>query len=58
MTVHIDELHSEVAPVNSGRPVEASDRRSPEWFADESWAASYERLRWVEARTKAEDFSD
>jgi hypothetical protein len=58
MTVHIDELHSDIAPGGGDPPASPSNTQSPGWIRDELVASALRRREWLEARTAAEAFSD
>ncbi len=58
MTVHIDELHSDIAPAGGGPPAAPTDPPSPAWKRDEAVASALRRRAWLQARTAAEAFSD
>jgi hypothetical protein len=59
VTVHVDELHSEVAPAPSaGRSSDASERNRPPWEAEERWCEQRGRLEWLARRVCAVDFDD
>ena len=60
MTVHVDELHSEVV-VPTGTPAAGSqDGRgaTPPWVAQEQWRQARRRAEWLAERTCAEGFDD
>ncbi len=56
MSVHVDELHSEVAPARSA----AESAREPQnpWAAEEHWQEMCRHTAWLAARVRAEDFDD
>ena len=56
MTVHIQELHSDVVPHGVRGP--ADDRPEPPWLAEERWHAERARAEWLARRTCAADFDD
>ena len=58
MTVHIDELHSELAPTGGAREASPSNAESPSWMREEMLTAALRRRDWIEARTAAEAFVD
>ncbi|MGH3823171.1 MAG: hypothetical protein ACRDRA_10115 [Pseudonocardiaceae bacterium] len=60
MTVHIDELHSDVVPTGGGSASsgEARRRDEPEWMAQQRWSEARCRSDWLAQRVCAVDFDD
>jgi hypothetical protein len=59
VTVHVDELHSEVTPVGSPPPPSTTDDQRPSpWAAEDQWQATQRRAEWLQRRTAAECFDD
>jgi hypothetical protein len=56
VTVHIQELHSDVVPHGGGG--HGDDRPEPPWTAEERWCAQRARAEWLARRTCAVDFDD
>ena len=57
MSVHIDELHSEVVPSAPG-PGGPAATTEPPWAAQERWCSDRDRAAWLAARVGAEGFDD
>jgi hypothetical protein len=58
MTVHVDEVHSDVAPVPSAPGDQPGTHRPPPWEAEERWREDQDRAAWVARRVCAVDFDD
>jgi hypothetical protein len=58
MSVHIDELHSDVAPVRAVPGDATEARMDPPWTADERWREERDRAAWLARRVAAVDFDD
>lgn len=57
MTVHIQELHSDVVPLGGAASAEGR-RPEPPWEAEERWCAQRARTEWLARRTCSVDFDD
>ncbi|MEV7888939.1 hypothetical protein ACWD3I_20175 [Streptomyces sp. NPDC002817] len=57
MSVHVDELHSEVVPAGSAAAGGAREPQNP-WAAEERRQEMCGRAAWLAARVRAEDFDD
>ena len=58
VTVHVDEVHSEVAPLPSAPGEHTSAHTEPPWVADERWCEERDRMVWLARRVCAVDFDD
>ncbi|GLP69859.1 hypothetical protein TUSST3_64800 [Streptomyces sp. TUS-ST3] len=61
MSVHIDELHTDVVPTGTGTgaPSAQGDVESVNpWAAEERWREIHSRTEWLAARVGAVDFDD
>ncbi|MFF7282005.1 hypothetical protein [Streptomyces griseorubiginosus] len=60
MSVHVEELHSEVVPSGAGGAGGAANGPEPRnpWAAEEHWEELRRRAVWLAARIGAEDFDD
>lgn len=56
MTVHIQELHTDVQPLRPGSTEPTPP--DPPWAALTRWCADRERAEWLRRRTCAVDFDD
>lgn len=57
MSVHIDELHSDVVPAGSGAAAREEPSVNP-WAAEERWQEIRCRAEWLAGRVCAVDFDD
>ena len=57
MSVHIDELHSEVVPAGAGDAPHEAESVNP-WAAEERWQEIRCRAEWLAGRVRAVDFDD
>jgi hypothetical protein len=58
VSLHIDEVHSDVT-TTPGPPAERpGDRREPPWVVEERWCEARDRLDWLTGRVCAVDFDD
>jgi len=58
VTVHVDEMHSDVAPAPDPTGATAAARRPPPWEAEERWREDRDRTAWLARRVCATDFDD
>jgi hypothetical protein len=58
VTVHVDELHSDVTPAPPARNGGTDQRVQPPWEAEERWCEQRERLEWLTRRVSAVNFDD
>ncbi len=58
MSVHIDEVHSDVAPVRAAPDRSPDARPDPPWMLDERWSEARDRTVWLARRVAAVDFDD
>ncbi|MFF0014114.1 hypothetical protein [Streptomyces sp. NPDC005374] len=57
MSVHIDELHSEVVPTGTSDAPHEAESVDP-WAAEERWQEIRCRAEWLAGRVCAVDFDD
>jgi hypothetical protein len=62
VTVHVDELHSEVVPTPGASGGQADGRggrgATPPWALQEQWREARRRAEWLAERVCAEGFDD
>lgn len=59
MTVHIDELHSDVvAAEGPDGGDQVRDQGKPPWAAEASWRERRDQAEWLAGRVSAADFDD
>jgi len=58
VTVHVDEVHSDVVATPSTPGHHADVRVPPPWEAEERWCEERDRMAWLTARICAVDFDD
>lgn len=57
MTLHVDEVHSQVVPSSPGGAATDTEP-APPWEHEERWREARDRLTWLAARVCAEGFDD
>jgi hypothetical protein len=58
MSVHVDELHSEVVPFGRSAGGVPERRAEPVGAVEDRWRETRGRVEWLAARVRAEGFDD
>ncbi len=58
MSIHVNELHTDIRPASDGQHTEPGGARPTGVSADDTWRESRGRRHWIEARTSADGYED